>query len=420
MELKPGYKQTEIGVLPEDWDVTELGTLISSVQLGGNYPNQSGQTNYPLMKMGNIARGYIDLSKIEYVSGGNKPLEEHRLVRGDILFNTRNTLDLVGKVAIWNNEIKEAYFNSNLMRIKFDPLKIFSNRFINYFFNTKNIISQLRLIATGTTSVAAIYFRDLEKISFAIPPRFEQKAIASALSDVDALLDSLDALIAKKRDMKKAAMQELLTGKTRLPGFSGEWKAFELGKEGSLQKETINPQQISNVLVDEFSMPAFDEGRRPQRVLGETMHSNRTRINGPVLLFNKLNVRQKRVWLVPKTNENSVCSMEFLAYQTSRLDLELLRHILLTEEVTSFFESCSTGTSNSQKRITPSTFLEYEVNLPTDLSEQQAIANVLSDMDAELEALEARYAKVKGIKTGMMQELLTGKTRLVPTGEQHG
>lgn len=112
--------------------------------------------------------------------------------------------------------------------------------------------------------------------------------------------------------------------------------------------------------------------------------------------------------------------MEFLPYQTSKLDLELLRHILLTDEATGFFESCSTGTSNSQKRITPSAFLEYEVNLPSDLSEQQAIADVLSDMDAELEALEARYAKVKDMKTGMMQELLTGKTRLVSTGEQHG
>lgn len=140
-------------------------------------------------------------------------------------------------------------------------------------------------------------------------------------------------------------MQELLTGKTRLPGFNGEWKMFELGKEGELQKENINPQQNPKVFFDEYSMPAFDEGRLPQRVLGETMHSNRTRINGPVLLFNKLNVRQKRVWLVSKTNENSVCSMEFLPYQTSKLDLELLRHILLTDEATGFFESCSTGTS---------------------------------------------------------------------------
>ena len=117
--LKPGYKQTEVGVIPEEWDVKPLGSVLNKGRLGGNYPNQDRETRYPLMKMGNIARGYIDLSKVEYVTAGITPLPDDRLRHGDVLFNTRNTLDLVGKVAVWRDELPVAYYNSNLMRLEF-------------------------------------------------------------------------------------------------------------------------------------------------------------------------------------------------------------------------------------------------------------------------------------------------------------
>ena len=113
-----------------------------------------------------------------------------------------------------------------------------------------------------------------------------------------AKLDSLEKLIEKKKAIKQGAMQELLTGKKRLPGFTGEWAHMELGKYGSLMKETINPQLYSSEYYWEYSMPAFDEGRTPIKQKGADMHSNRTVICGKVLLFNKLNVRQKRIWLI--------------------------------------------------------------------------------------------------------------------------
>ncbi|MBL7728407.1 MAG: hypothetical protein JNM68_12010, partial [Dinghuibacter sp.] len=108
MELKKGYKQTEVGVIPEDWEVFELGHIIDSLQLGGNYPNSDIQTEFPLMKMGNINRGFIDISKIQYINSNVKPSDNDLLCYGDILFNTRNTLELVGKVAVWRNELPKA------------------------------------------------------------------------------------------------------------------------------------------------------------------------------------------------------------------------------------------------------------------------------------------------------------------------
>jgi type I restriction enzyme S subunit len=208
-------------------------------------------------------------------------------------------------------------------------------------------------------------------------------------------------------------MQKLLTGKKRLPGFTGEWAHMELGKYGSLMKETINPQLYSSEYFWEYSMPVFDEGRTPIKQKGADMHSNRTVICGKVLLFNKLNVRQKRIWLIDQCRDSAVCSAEFLPYKSDAINLELLSQILYTDKVTLEFIGMSTGTSNSQKRITPDAFLEYKVYLPINEKEQAAIANVFSCMDNEIEALEQKLEKTRQVKQGMMQQLLTGKIRLV-------
>ena len=217
--MRPGYKQTEVGVIPEQWDAKPLHSVLSKGRLGGNYPNQETESEWPLIKMGNIARGYFDMSKVEFIVPEANPESQHHLAYGDVLFNTRNTLDLVGKVAIWRNELPVAYYNSNLMRLEFDANEICSNEFANYALNTTSSVARLRALATGTTSVSAIYTRDLMGLQFVVPPKPEQRVIATVLSDVDALLGGLARLIAKKRDLKQAALQQLLTGQTRLPGF---------------------------------------------------------------------------------------------------------------------------------------------------------------------------------------------------------
>ncbi|MBM3824933.1 MAG: restriction endonuclease subunit S, partial [Verrucomicrobia bacterium] len=199
MEVKPAYKQTEVGVIPVEWEVKPLRSILSKGRLGGNYPNQDTESAFPLMKMGNIARGYFEMSKLEFITPGVTPENQHRLVYGDVLFNTRNTLELVGKVGIWRDELPLAYYNSNLMRLEFDPNEVSSTEYANYALNTAGAVARLRALATGTTSVAAIYTRDLLGLLFVVPPKPEQRAIAEALSDVDGLLGGLDRLIAKKR-----------------------------------------------------------------------------------------------------------------------------------------------------------------------------------------------------------------------------
>lgn len=212
---KKGTKKSELGEVPEDWEIYSLGQLIKGTQLGGNYKNSEQETGQPLIKMGNLGRGYIKLDKLEFVVG--KAKEVDRLEFGDLLFNTRNTLDLVGKVSVWRNELSVAFFNSNLMRITFDPVLIGSNFYMNAVMNSNDFVNALSDIAIGTTSVAAIYSRDLFQLKVSLPPKEEQTAIATILSDMDEEIQALEQRLGKTRQIKQGMMQELLTGKTRLP-----------------------------------------------------------------------------------------------------------------------------------------------------------------------------------------------------------
>ncbi len=209
-----GTKPSELGEIPDDWEIYSLGQLIKGTQLGGNYKNSEQETGQPLIKMGNLGRGYIKLDKLEFVVG--KAKEVDRLEFGDLLFNTRNTLDLVGKVSVWRNELSVAFFNSNLMRITFDPALIGSNFYMNAVMNSNDFVNALSDIAIGTTSVAAIYSRDLFQLKVSLPPKEEQTAIATILSDMDEEIQSLEQRLGKTRQIKQGMMQELLTGKTRL------------------------------------------------------------------------------------------------------------------------------------------------------------------------------------------------------------
>ena len=213
-QTNTGYKQTELGEIPGDWDILTLSNVVKSTQLGGNYGNSEKETNFPLIKMGNLDRGTIKLDKLEFIT--RIPNELDLLKYGDVLFNTRNTLELVGKVAIWRNELPKAYFNSNLMRFDFNEELVASSFYLNATLNTKQFITSLSGIATGTTSVAAIYTKDLLNLKIVLPKKDEQIAIANALSDMDKDLEVLQQRLHKTQQIKQGMMQELLTGKTRL------------------------------------------------------------------------------------------------------------------------------------------------------------------------------------------------------------
>lgn len=199
------------------WKIFELGELIAHTQLGGNYPNTSSESESSLIKMGNLGRGNILLNKLEFIPSHANPSPKDILKYGDVIFNTRNTLELVGKVAIWRDELPVAYFNSNIMRLVFDNNKVESNFYMNYVFNSKGILDQLKNIATGTTSVAAIYTKDLMKIEIPLPPKKEdQTTIATILENMQTEIYQLEKQLTKYKLIEKGLRQDLLTGRKRL------------------------------------------------------------------------------------------------------------------------------------------------------------------------------------------------------------
>lgn len=424
MELRPGYKQTEVGVIPDDWDVKTLDSVLSKGRLGGNYANQDAEAELPLMKMGNLARGNFDLSKVQFIKPGVLPEPAHRLVYGDVLFNTRNTLDLVGKVAIWRDEIPVAYYNSNLMRLEFDPDQVCSNEFANYSLNTESAISRLRGLATGTTSVAAIYTRDLLKLKLLVPPLPEQRAIAQALSDVDALLASLDQVIAKKRDLKQAAMQQLLTGKARLPGFDGEWEAKKLEHAGSclrgvsyrgdddlsphdtaFTKRLLRSNNVQNAFVVTSDVQFVNDKRVSQTQILQKNDILICMANGSKALVGKAGLFS----IDDGFDYTFGAFMGCFRTDASIADPVFVFSLFQTGRYRDYVTNLLAGSSINN--LSPSSIESLEFSFPP-YPEQAAIGRALAEMDSELSVLEASRDKTRNIKHAMMQELLTGKTRL--------
>jgi type I restriction enzyme S subunit len=206
-----------------EWKSVRFDDELAESKLGGNYANSETPTKHPLIKMGNLGRGLMNLRKIEFIEDGETIDPKDRMKEGDLFFNTRNTLDLVGKVAIWRSELPEAYYNSNLMRITFA-----CNHFMNYRLNSFSGVKALRRLATGTTSVAAIYTRDLLRMKMTLPSLPEQRKIADFLTAVDGRIGQLSQKKALLEDYKKGVMQQLFTQAIRFKDDHGndfpEWE----------------------------------------------------------------------------------------------------------------------------------------------------------------------------------------------------
>lgn len=197
------FKDDEGNEYP-DWEEKTLKTLLKNYRLGGNYSNSDKITGKPLIKMGNLARGNIKIDKIQYIDDVEEVDSIDRIKEGDLFFNTRNTLELVGKVAIWKNELPLAYYNSNLMKMDFD-----NNYFMNYRLNSFEGIKGLKRYATGTTSVAAIYTKDLLKLKLNIPSLEEQTKIADFLSAIDNKIQKVNTQIENTKEFKKGLLQQM-------------------------------------------------------------------------------------------------------------------------------------------------------------------------------------------------------------------
>ena len=175
-------------------------------------------------------------------------------------------------------------------------------------------------------------------------------------------------------------------------------------------KKTVFPEKTPDLTFAEYSMPAYDEGKTPSIVKGSEIHSSRIKIDKPVLLVNKLNVRKKRIWNVEDPLKNAVCSGEFVPLVSNKITLAFLQYLFETEKVTSYFVGCSTGTSNSQKRILPEIIYNLTIDLPSK-EEQQKIADFLSSYDEKISIQRERVEALERRKKGLLQKVFSQEIR---------
>jgi type I restriction enzyme, S subunit len=404
-------KFTDTNEFPQEWQMTTVGDEFD-IQLGKMLDAQKNSGSLkPYLGNKNIQWRAVVTSDLPQIPILDSEKERYLLKSGDLLVCEGGE---VGRSALWQGQIAECYYQKALHRLR--PKRDFSSRllleYLDYWTSNgelSNYISQ--------TSIAHLTREKFERVPLPKPVPEEQRAIASALADMDALLDSLEELLTKKRQLKQAAMQELLTGKTRLDGFEGEWEEKRLGEVVSTPVTDgphLTPKFISQG-IPFLSVNNIVNGRidlSDLRYISERDHAEFSKKCQPrhndILLGKAASVgkiaiiktqRTLNIWSpLALIRANRLNSPDFLYYALQG-ELILKQIILLTN-------------TSSQGNIGMGDIESLLLYLP-HFTEQKAIAALLSEMDAELEALEQRVTKTRDLKQGMMQELLTGRTRLV-------
>ena len=432
-KVKSGYKQTEVGVIPEEWKSSTVRGLASSARnaiVGGPFGSDLVSHDYvehgvPVIRGQNMSGQWVSGTFVFVTSAKAKSLEANLARPGDIVFTQRGTL---GQVSLVPGKPFESYLVSQ------SQMKLSVNREVAdplFFFYVFTSEKQQELISGGTiqTGVPHINLGILRDIPVQLPPLPEQRAIAGTLSDVDALLGALDAALAKKRDLKQAAMQQLLTGQKRLPGFHGEWEVKTLGdlftfsggfsasrdqlsSEGHCYLHYGDIHKSSKTFIDVRSdyqdIPKLDiplNRVSPVSLLAD----------GDVVFVDASEDDEgtsRHVVIVNKDKTLFISGLHTIVAKskTNELDHQFRRYCFQTTAIKRQFYFYAVGTKVSG--ISKTNITKLTLPVPS-LSEQTAIAEVLSDMDAEQAALEQRRDKTYALKQGMMQELLTGRTRLV-------
>lgn len=240
----------------------------------------------------------------------------------------------------------------------------------------------------------------------------QQTAIGIANRDAADAVSALERLIAKKQAIRQGMMQQLLSGETRLLGFSDPWRKTTVGELYDQHRQTIDPRREPSREFEHFSVPAYDEGEAPAIDSGSTIGSIKFEVPPGAVLVSKLNPRIPRVWAPARIGTNAIASTEFVVLMP-RADTHrsFLKWLMRSKQVMGRMRLLATGTTGSHARIHPGQIGSIGVAIPTE-AEQAVIATALDDVDREVGLLRVRLAKAKGIKQGMMQELLTGRTRL--------
>lgn len=401
MEVRPGYKQTEVGVIPEDWRLERIGDIATTVASGRSHVD-SEFGDFPVYG----STGVIGRCRNSTYSG-------KAILVARVGANAGKLTVVDGAYGVTDNTI--------IVRISSSyPMDYYRRQLEAKRLNSMVFGSGQPLI-TGT---------QIKRIVIPIPPtRAEQETIAEALSDADALIESLEQLVAKKRQLKQGAMQELLTGKKRPPGFSGEWEVKPLGDLFDFSGGfTASRDQLSS---EGYCYLHYGDIHTSKKSFVDVRseYQNIPKLNIPLKNVSSVSLlddgdvvfvdaseddegTSKHVVIINPDGIPFISGLHTIVAKskTNALNHQYRRYCFQTPALKAQFRFFAVGTKVSG--ISKTNIAKVTLPVPT-VPEQSAIAAILSDMDAEIAALEAKLAKARQLKQGMMQELLTGRIRLV-------
>lgn len=440
VEMKSGYKMTEVGVIPEDWEVCELKNhlvLLTDYDANGSFADMASNV---VTTTGNGYAWYVratdleqqsSLSEVKYVDEKSyRFLRKSTLYGGEVLLAKRGE---IGKVYYFQMKTKRATLAPNLYLLK---LKDTINSYFLFSLFKSTFGQNLLKSINASTSLGAIYKDDVKGLNILIPPFEEQASIATALSDVDSLISALTKKIEKKKAIKQGLMQQLLTGKKRLPGYEKnresvqtewgtipkDWKTLSIGKCCSI-KARIGWQGLKK--------SEYQSSGEYVLVTGTDFLNGRIDWKSCVYVSKKRYEQDSNIQIVKHdiliTKDGTIGKVAFLddvpclgtlssgifvvRSHSEELDQSYLSKIFKSFIFDAFLESLVAGSTINH--LYQKDFVHFNFPVPPTISEQTAIANILSDCDSEIAALEEKRDKYKEIKQGMMQQLLTGKIRLI-------
>ena len=392
-QINHKMKTTSIGLIPEDWDAKALSQIgVFSKGKGVTRANsQSG--DIPCVRYGEIYTSHNN-----YIRAFHSHISQEiaatatRLKDGDILFaGSGETKEEIGKAVAFLG-VEEAYAGGDIIILS--PNEGASSKYLGYVLNAAAAVSQKASMGQGD-AVVHIHTKELGDVVIPFPKLEEQEKIADALSGVDDMIEVLDEAIAKKRQIKEGLMQQLLTGKTRLPGFSGEWLTVSLGSISQMYQ----PQTITQDCLTISGYPVYGANG----IIGKYPYYNHTTDQVMVTCRGSscgtVNYSVGNCWI---TGNAMVVNMD--GYHVNK---RFIFYVLDRSDLSSLI------TGSGQPQIVRTPLQRFEVFIPKSIEEQTAIAESLDSIEADIISIESKREKYALIKQGMMQELLTGKTRLV-------
>jgi type I restriction enzyme S subunit len=411
--VKPGYKQTEVGVIPEDWDLFRLEELCTRIIDGTHFTPHYVGDGVQFYSVENVTADDFTNTKFITRAEHDRLSARCRVARGDILLTRIGSLGAT-KIIDWDVDAS-IYVSLALLKPKSAGL----GEYVCAYTKSRRFVQDVEARSLLNAAPKKINLGDIGSVPVAVPPQpSEQRAIAEALGVADDLIESLEQILAKKRWVKQGAMQELLSGKKRLPGFSGKWELKQLGDCFALVT-TRNAELNDNVVTisaqrgfvrqEEFFKKRVASSVLENYYLIERGHFayNRSYSNGyPFGAIKRLTRYDKGV-----VTSLYIC---FALKPEAESDPTFFEQYFEAGLLNSGLSTVTNegGRAHGLLNINKADFFSREIKRPP-LPEQTAVAAILCDMDAEIAALEDKLGKARELKHGMMQELLTGRIRLV-------